>query len=69
MTELRHCPRFAQETIGNVSIAGEFALDDLYCYRSFETQVCGEIDSAHATGPDLACDPEPAGDTLGDIHI
>jgi hypothetical protein len=69
MMELGHGPRFAQKSIGNVSIAGELAFDDLYCYRSFQTQVCGEIDSAHATGSDLTFDPEPAGDKLGDIHI
>src|SRR5688572_31300865 len=69
MMELCHGPRFAQKSIGNVGIAGELASDDLYCYRSFQTQVRGEIDSAHATGSDLAFDPEPAGNKLGDIHI
>jgi hypothetical protein len=29
----------------------------------------GQINGAHATGPDLAFDPEPAGDKLGDIHM
>src|SRR5687768_9109869 len=69
MMELCHRPRFAQKSIGNVGIAGELALDDLYCYRSFQAEVGGEIDSAHATGSDLTFDPEPAGDKLGDIHI
>src|SRR5688500_18067078 len=69
MMEICHGPRFAQKSIGNVGIAGELALDDLYRYRSFQAEVGGEIDSAHATGSDLTFDPEPAGDKLGDIHI
>jgi hypothetical protein len=69
MMQLRHRPRFAQKSIGNVGVAGELALDDLYSYRSFQTEVCGEIDRTHPTGSDLSFDPEPAGDKLGDIHI
>jgi hypothetical protein len=69
MAELRHRSRFAQKSFGHVGVAGEFTLDDFDCYRSVETQVSGEVDSAHAAGPDFALDPEPAGDKLGDIHI
>src|SRR6201991_4190629 len=69
MTQLRHRSRFTQKSFRDVGIAGEFALDDLHCYRTFETEMSGEIDSAHAAGPDFAFDPEPARDKLGDIHI
>src|ERR1043165_1136558 len=45
VTQLRHCARFTQEAIGNVSIAGELTLDDFYGDGTFETQMRGEIDS------------------------
>src|SRR5687768_9217602 len=68
MMQLRHRARFAQKTIRDVSIAREFTLDDLDCYWTFESQVGGEVNSSHAAPPDLALDPESAGDELGDIH-
>jgi hypothetical protein len=69
MAQLRHRSRFAQKSIGYVSVAGKLAFDDFDGYRPFETEVRGKIDSAHAAGPDFAFDPEPSGDKLGDIHF
>jgi hypothetical protein len=69
MMELRHRPRFAQKTVRDVRVAGELPLDDLYCDRSFESQVGSEIDRSHAAGPDFSFNPESASDELGDIHI
>ena len=69
VTQFRHRARFAQEAIGNVGVTGKLAFDDLDRDGTFETEMRGEIDSAHATGPDLTFNPEPAGDKLGDIHI
>jgi hypothetical protein len=69
MAELRHRACFTQKSFRDVGIAGELALDDFHGYRTFETQVSGEIDSAHAAGPNFTFDPKPAGDKLGDIHI
>ena len=69
VAQLRHRARFAQEAIGDVGVTGKLTFDDLDCYRTFETQMRGEIDSAHATGPDFAFDPKSTGDKLGDIHM
>src|SRR6185295_3545403 len=69
MMQLRHRPRFAQETIGNVGVAGEFAFDDLDCYGAFESEVGGKVNGAHAAGPNFTFNPESASDELGDIHI
>jgi hypothetical protein len=68
VAQLRHRARFAQETIGDVGIAGKLALDDLDGYWTLEAKMCREIDRAHPTGPNFSFDPEPAGDKLGDIH-
>jgi hypothetical protein len=69
MMKLCHRPRFAQKTISNVGVARELAFDDLYCDRSFKSEMGGEVDSSHAAGPDFSFDPEPSSDELGDIHI
>jgi hypothetical protein len=69
MAQLRHRARFEQKSVCDVSVAQKLTPDDLHCYRSFQTKMCGEVDSAHATRADLAFNSEPAGDNLGDIHI
>ncbi len=69
MMQLRHRSCFAQKTICNVSVGCEFAFDDFDCYGAVESEMSGEVNSAHAAGPDFAFDPEPASDELGDIHI
>src|SRR5688500_13761083 len=69
MMQLRHCACFAQKTICDVSVACEFALDDLDCYGTFQSEVGGEVNSSHAAGPDFSFNPESASDELRDIHI
>ena len=69
MAQLRHRSRFAQKSIGDVGIAGKLASDDLDRDRTFEIEVRGKVDSAHAAGPDFAFYSESASDKLGDIHI
>jgi len=58
-----------EEPIGNIAIRSEFAFDDLYSNRSFEPEVRGEVDSAHATRADFTFNPESTGYELRDIHI
>jgi hypothetical protein len=69
MAQLGHRSRFAQKTIGNVCIAGEFAANDLNGDRTFETEVRGKVNGTHAAGPDFTFYSESASDKLGDIHI
>src|SRR6185369_993339 len=69
MVQLGHRSRFAQKTIGDVCITGKLAANDLYSNRTFEAEVRGEINRAHAAGPDFTFYSEPASDKLGDIHI
>src|ERR1041384_149530 len=69
MAQLGHRSRFAKESIGDVSIAGEFTPDDLDRDRTFEIEVRGKVNSSHATGSNLALYSESAGDKLGDIHL
>jgi hypothetical protein len=69
MAQLGHRPRFAQKTIGDVCITGELAANDLDGNRTFETEVRGKVNGAHAAGPDFTLYSESASDKLGDIHI
>jgi hypothetical protein len=69
VAKLGHRSCFAQEPIGNIAIRSEFAFDDLYSNRSFEPEVRGEVDSAHATRADFTFNPESTGYELRDIHI
>jgi hypothetical protein len=69
MAQLGHRSRFAKKTIGDVGIGRALTLDDLYCDRTFETEVRGKIDRAHTAGPEFAFYSEPASDKLGDIHM
>jgi hypothetical protein len=69
MAQLGHRSRFAQESFGDVGVAREFTPDDLDRDRTFEIEVCGKVNRAHATRPDFALYPESAGDKLGDIHL
>jgi hypothetical protein len=69
MAQSSHRSRLAQETVSYITVACEFASDDLDGNGSIQSEMCGEIDSAHATGPDLAFDPESTGNKLGDIHM
>jgi hypothetical protein len=69
MAQLRHRPRFAQETIGDVCITGELATNDLDGDRTFETEMRGKVNGTHAAGPDFAFYSESASDKLGDIHF
>jgi hypothetical protein len=68
MTQFCHGARFAQEAISDITVTGELSLDNFDCDGPVETEVSGEIDRTHSTGPDLAFDPKPASDELGDIH-
>src|ERR1044072_9992414 len=69
MAQLGHRPGFAQEPIGNVSIAGKFTPDDLDRDRTLEIEVRGKVDRTHAPGSDFALYSESPGDKLGDIHM
>jgi hypothetical protein len=69
MAQLGHRARFAQESIGDVGIAGKLTPDNLDCDGAFQTKVSGEVDGTHAACPDFALYPESTGDKLGDIHI
>jgi len=69
VAKLGHRSCFAKEPIGDVAIRSEFAFDDLYSNRSFEPEVRGEVDSAHATRADFTFNPESTGYELRDIHI
>jgi hypothetical protein len=69
MAQLRHGARFEQKPVCNVSVAGKLTADDFHCYRAFEAEVRGKVDSAHAARADLPFNSEPAGDNLGDIHF
>src|SRR6202008_514032 len=69
MAQLGHRSRFAQESIGYVSVAGEFTSDDLDRNRAFEIEMRGKVNRTHATGSNLALYSESAGDKLGDIHL
>src|ERR1044072_4999934 len=69
MAQLGHRSRFAQESIGNVGVAGEFTSDDLNRDRTLEIEMRGKVNRAHATGSNLAFYSESAGDKLGDIHL
>jgi hypothetical protein len=69
MAQLRHGARFEEKPVGDVRVARKLSPDDFYGYRSFQTKVCGKVDSAHAARAELAFNSEPAGDNLGDIHF
>src|SRR5689334_4932725 len=69
MAQLGHRSRFAQKSIGNVGVAGEFTPDDLDRDRTLEIEMRGKVNSSHATCSNLALYSESAGDKLGDIHI
>jgi hypothetical protein len=69
MSELRHRSRLTQETIGDVGVRRELSFDNLYCDRSLKAEVCGKVNSAHATPSNFTLDPESAGDELRDVHI
>src|SRR5215213_678841 len=68
MAQLGHRSGFAEKTIGDVGITGALTLDDLYCDGTFEIEVRGKVNRAHAAGPEFAFYSEPASDELGDIH-
>jgi hypothetical protein len=69
MVQLGHRSRFAQKTIGYVCITGELAANDLDGDGTFETEVRGQVNRAHAAGSDFTFYSESASDKLGDIHI
>src|SRR6266478_9512612 len=63
-----HGPCLTQEPLGYIRVSRELGFDDLYCDRSFQSELSGAIDSSHASSSDFAFNAEPAGDELGDIH-
>src|SRR6185295_1249423 len=67
MAQLGHRSRFAQESIGDVGVAGEFTSDDLDRDRTLEIEMRGKVNRTHATRSDFALYSESAGDKLGDI--
>jgi hypothetical protein len=69
MPKFCHRPRFTQETLGHVAVAGKFTFNDFYCDGTLESKVSGKIDRSHTAGSDHTFDPESTGYNLGDIHI
>ena len=69
MAQLGHRARFAQKSLGDIGITGEFASDDLDGNRTFEIEMRGKVNRSHAAGPDFALYSESASDKLGDIHF
>src|SRR5215211_7424301 len=68
MAQLGHRSRFAEKTVGNISIGRELTSDNFDGDWSLESEMGGKVDSSHAAGPDFAFYSESTSDKLGDIH-